>query len=47
MRRLVKLGLQLLAGVSTVVFFPELCFAQFGSIAAVVRDGSGPPRRDG
>src|SRR6185503_5913202 len=41
MRRLVKMGVQLLAGASTVVFFPALCFAQFGSIAGVVRDGSG------
>ena len=41
MRRLVMMGAQLLACASTVVLFPALSFAQFGSIAGVVRDGSG------
>ena len=31
----------LLAGVSTLLIFPALCFAQFGAIAGVVKDDSG------
>jgi hypothetical protein len=29
------------AGVSAVIIFPSLCFAQFGAIAGVVKDSSG------
>ena len=31
----------LVAGASTVVIFPALCFAQFGAIAGVVKDSTG------
>ena len=39
MRRLVIR--HLLAGASTLLIFPALCFAQFGAIAGVVKDDSG------
>ena len=31
----------LVAGASAVLVFPALCFAQFGTIAGVVKDSSG------
>jgi len=38
MRKVVR---QLVAGASTVLIFPALCFAQFGAIAGAVRDSTG------
>ncbi len=38
MRKVIR---HLVAGASTVIIFPALCFAQFGAIAGVVKDSTG------